>query len=115
MVKSYHLDYDTNGYPRAHFTEPPNNRSLIGLFLQMDVGQSCANCDDWIAATHAVVSGAQPSFEGTGNLFTISIKPEQVRIENAYADEDEAEWIEVEPQEFLQILNDWKNLLCQSA
>lgn len=109
MAKSYHLFRDAAGYPRATFSEPPRNRGLIGLFLQMDVGSNVSYCERLQALTQAILAGQHPSWEGTGNLFTVTVTPDRVLIQNEYADDDEN--VDVSPGEFIEILQAWRALI----
>jgi uncharacterized protein YacL (UPF0231 family) len=110
LPESYHMYRDEDGYPRADFTPPQDGARhyLIGIFLSTDVGSDVDSVTQLIETTEAVVQGQQTSFDGTGNLFTVAITPGQVRIENAY---DEDEVVETRPKFFLEVLSDWKNLI----
>ena len=104
---------DADGNPQARFIEPPRNRGLIGLFLQMDVGRNSAFTQTLLATTQEILRDQRTTFEGTGNLFTVIITRDRVRIENAYADDDD-ESVELTPEEFVEILQTWKALITRT-
>jgi hypothetical protein len=102
--KSYEMYQDADGYLRANFFVSPENRDLIGLFLETDIGGDASHCNELINETQGALQGQNIILEDIGNLFIVTITSEKVQIENLY---DEGRRIELSCQEFLDILTDW--------
>lgn len=109
-MAQYRMFLDEQGYPRAVFNELPARYGLIGLWLQMDVGHNSTWYHELIAAADTVRASNSGAYEASGNLFAVTIEPEQTKIENLYNEEDT---VVVPTAELRRILQDWLGLIEQ--
>ena len=78
MISCYR---DSHGFPRV---EPNDVHPLVGWYLEQDIQQSPATCDELLAILDEVEGGKRSEWSGTGNAHTLTIKPEEVSIVNEW-------------------------------
>ena len=74
---------DADGYCRV---DADDVHPAVGAYLEQDVQEDPATCQDLLDALDAVQAGRQPEWSGTGNAHTLTIRSDAVVIHNEYDD-----------------------------
>jgi len=93
---------DADGAPRARCEGP--GRTLAG-FLESDLQDSTVAAHEVLRALDEVAAGRVPSWERTGNAYTLTLTPEDAILEDEL--DDEAEPYVLSLPELRDILADW--------
>lgn len=80
MIKCYR---DASGYCRV---DAADMHPLIGSYLEQDVQNSRATCDELKTILNEVSTGTRDEWEGTGNAHTLTIHRDGVTIDNIWDD-----------------------------
>jgi hypothetical protein len=91
---------DNEGYPKAEIEQP---FQLLESFLLADV-QTPELCNRFLEGIKTVELGILPSWDCTGNLYTVTLSAHKGHIENVY---DEDEKCNIPLQDIKQLLVDW--------
>ena len=102
------MHIDELGYPRAIF-DPPNE--IIGSFLEEDVQNSPLGCELLLQACDDVLEGRLEEWDDVGNAHRLTIRKDQVIIENEYSNYDPPCSLRV--NDFKQLLLSWKSLIME--
>ena len=84
MQLQFHWDDD--GSPRAH--GKGHGRALAG-FLESDLQDSPAAAREVLRALDRIESGHEPSWERTGNAYTLTLSPEGATIQDESSEDFE--------------------------
>jgi len=98
--------FDSHGYPRAEY-QPPHE--VLGWYLEQDVQNSPATCEELLRLSDEVINGNRPDWQGVGNAHTLSIKGNCVCIENEFS--DSGTLCELSIEDFKTALLSWKELV----
>ncbi|HWE93606.1 MAG TPA: YacL family protein [Tepidisphaeraceae bacterium] len=98
MVTCYH---DSHGFARAEVRGHP----AVSAYLEQDIQASPETCREVLHAIEEVESGKVNEWEGTGNAFTMSVRPDGVTIENVWDESMGVETLSI--SDFKTILNEW--------
>ncbi len=79
------IELDRNGLGRNAF-KVATPYEVLGYWLTSDVATATVG-QRWLDVINAVVTGTEPSAEGTGNSFTIFVGRDSSRIECEYVEE----------------------------
>lgn len=74
---------DSNGW--AH-TDLDEKCELVSGFLNSDIQGDADSCRKLIGIIDQILSGAETTFDGTGNLYTLILTQSGAHIENCYDD-----------------------------
>jgi uncharacterized protein YacL (UPF0231 family) len=72
---------DSNGWCRV---DPNDVHPLIGAYLEQDVQNDLAACQELTALLDDIASGRRDHWSGTGNAHTVKMQPNEVSIINEY-------------------------------
>jgi uncharacterized protein YacL (UPF0231 family) len=97
---------DSAGDPRAR--GKGHDRLLAG-FLESDLQDSAAAAREILRAVDQVESGREPSWERTGNAYTLTLSPEGARIQDENAEDAKPHALAL--AELRQAVADWASFL----
>ncbi len=101
--------FDKQGYP---ILDVDYQYHVLADFLSGDVQGSIFGVNEYIAACNDVSSGRIPTWSGTGNAHTVTIKKDSVNIFNEYSEEE----LDISSiDEFKSYLENWKKLLISNG
>lgn len=97
--------FDDKGYP---FLDIDYEYHVLADFLSGDIQRSLFGVNEYITACDNVEIGVMPTWSGTGNAHTVTIKKDGVNIFNEYSEEE----LNINSIEnFKSYLESWKQLL----
>lgn len=100
---------DIDGVPRAHAAAPFEE---LGFYLQDNV-QSPRACAELLRFLQQIRSGERTSWQGTGNVHTLTLTPDTATIRNEFTEPPET--CELSLDAFEQALREWRNLLLEGC
>jgi uncharacterized protein YacL (UPF0231 family) len=98
--------WDRAGAPRARCK---GIEKVVGGFLEGDLQDSTASAQEVLRAIDDVESGRIPSWERTGNAYTLTLSPEGTEIMDEMDDAGEAYPLSL--SEIRELVEDWLSFL----
>jgi uncharacterized protein YacL (UPF0231 family) len=100
---------DDRGFLRAEVEGHP----ALGSYLEQDIQASPECCQAVLHAIAEVESRTSNLWEGTGNAFSVTIRPDHVTVENVWDESMRPE--ELSLADFKKALQDWLKCISEAA
>lgn len=106
---------DAEGRPRARWLVTGPVEVVLPQFLETDLGFNRSYGEFLVDQAQRVCSGEVPSWEGTGNAFSVMLGPEMTTIEPLYPSEksssSSSEAVSLPTTELVAVLERWLGMV----